>query len=249
MSKKAHVIRHVAFEDLGTLHEALNEAGYRVQYFDAGVDDLAALNKDTADLLVVLGGPIGVYEEADYPFINDEIELLQSRLQNDKPTLGICLGAQLMARALGAQVYPGGRKEIGWSPITLTAAGTAGPLRHLHTIDVLHWHGDTFDMPPGARHLASSQIYPHQAFAWGATGLALQFHPEVAARGLERWFIGHACELAGVEGLSVSELRRQTAAKAPALTTAARALWQEWLASIAQPPEFSAAVALKGEPE
>ena len=106
-SKTAVAIRHVAFEDLGVFRETLEQRGYAVRYVEAGVDDLRALDAAAPDLLVVLGGPIGVYEHATYPFLKDEIALIERRLANGKPLLGICLGAQLIARAAGADVYPG----------------------------------------------------------------------------------------------------------------------------------------------
>lgn len=112
-TKTAVVIRHVPFEDLGTFEGVLAGRGYTVAYREAGVDDLAAIDPTEPDLLIVLGGPIGAYEEAEYPFVMDEVRLLERRLAVDRPTLGICLGAQMMARALGARVYPGGRQEIG----------------------------------------------------------------------------------------------------------------------------------------
>jgi GMP synthase (glutamine-hydrolysing) len=139
-----------------------------------------------------------------------------------------------MARALGARVYPGSGKEIGWGAIELSDAGRRSPLVHLaaeHTV-VLHWHGDTFDLPVGATHLASTSQYKNQAFSWGKCGLALQFHPEVTAQGLEKWFIGHACEIVATPGLSVSELRQDTARYAQRLEIQARQFWYEWLESI-----------------
>ena len=209
----AVVIRHVPFEDLGTLGEVLAEQGWDVRYLEAGLDGLDQRLAQDADLLVILGGPIGVYEEDAYPFIATELAILEQRLRADRPTLGICLGSQLMARALGARVYPGGNgKEIGWAPIRLTEAGSASPLallgpQHTH---VLHWHGDTFELPEGAQLLAGSERYPHQAFSYGARSLALQFHPEVTRSGMERWFIGHCHEIAHTPGLSVPQLREDT---------------------------------------
>ncbi len=210
--KTVLAIRHVAFEDLDHFAPLLTERGYAIRYCEAGYDDLTALDPSSDDLLVVLGGPIGVYEDEAYPFIHDELRLLRARLQAGRPTLGICLGCQMIAQALGARVYPGGRKEIGWKPLILTEAGRQSPLAAFADLaPVLHWHGDTFDLPEGATLLASSDLYPHQAFSWGSCALALQFHIETTARGLERWFIGHAGEIAQTAGLSVSALRADSA--------------------------------------
>jgi GMP synthase (glutamine-hydrolysing) len=135
-----------------------------------------------------------------------------------------------MASALGARVYPGTGKEIGWAPLTLTAAGRASPLAPLDVgAPVLHWHGDTFDLPRGAVHLATTDRYRHQAFAWGRHGLALQFHLEVAAPGLERWYIGHAVEIATTRGLSVPVLRSESEHWAPLLAPLAAQCFAAWL--------------------
>ncbi len=224
----AVVVQHLAFEDLGSFAPALHELGWTWSSLQAGVDDLAPARD--AELLIVLGGPIGVYEADTYPFLHDEIALLRERLAAQRPTLGICLGSQLMAAALGARVYPGGRKEIGWSPLQLTPAGEASCLRHLADVAVLHWHGDTFDLPDGSVHLASSSVYPHQAFAVGTHALALQCHPEAQARDFERWLIGHACELA-LAGLDVPALRAAAHAHATALEAAAARVLRDWLSA------------------
>ena len=125
----ALVIRHVACEDLGNLALVLQQRGLVVRYVEAGIEDLTQLNPLAPEVLIVLGGPIGVYQEHDYPFLTDELRVLERRLAADLPTLGICLGAQLMARALGARVYAGPRKEIGWSPLQLSEAGRRSCLR------------------------------------------------------------------------------------------------------------------------
>lgn len=214
--KTCLALRHVAFEDLGSFEPLLQAAGYQVIYRDAGYDDLTTLDPLAPDLMVVLGGPIGAYDGALYPFLETEIRLIAARLAADTPLLGLCLGAQLMARALGARVAPNpAGREIGWSPLTLTPAGTASPLGELAGTPVLHWHGDMFDLPPGCLSLAATELTPHQAFRQGRA-LGLQFHPEVTARGLERWLIGHAAELS-VAGLSVPALRAATACHAPGL--------------------------------
>jgi GMP synthase (glutamine-hydrolysing) len=153
-------------------------------------------------------------------------------LARGRPVLGICLGSQIMARALGSRVYATGRKEIGWSPLVLAPEpGCLAPLTP--DVAVLHWHGDTFDLPAGAQHLASTAQTPNQAFAWARHGLALQFHLEATVRGLERWYVGHACEIASTAGLSVDLLRRQAADGSPRLVAPAQAVVERWLAGLA----------------
>ena len=221
----ALVIRHVACEDLGNLALVLQQRGLALRYVEAGVEDLTQLNFLAPEVLIVLGGPIGVYQEYAYPFLTDELRALERRLAADRPTLGICLGAQLMARALGARVYPGPRKEIGWAPLDVSEAGRRSCLRYLAKGEtaVLHWHGDTFELPAGATHLASTPAYDNQAFAWGTRGLALQCHAEVTARGLERWFLSHAHEIDHTHGVSVGQLRKDTQHYAPGSQCAPRA--------------------------
>ena len=237
--KHATVIRHIAFEDLGSLAEALHHKNYTVRYLEAGSDDLTQIDRNT-NLLVILGGPIGAYDEQDYPFLIDELHLLEYRLANDLPTLGICLGAQLMARALGAKVYPGSQKEIGWSPLKMSLKGQQTALAHLagDKTAVLHWHGDTFDLPTDSTHLAASEIYQNQAFSWKQRGLALQFHPEVTAQGLERWFIGHACEIGATPDITVAKLREDTIRYAGQLSVQAAKFWQDWLESLQTPAKL-----------
>jgi GMP synthase (glutamine-hydrolysing) len=234
--KTALAITHIAFEDLGTIEGALLQAGYSIERCDARAADLTGLDPCAYDLAVVLGGPMGVYERDRYPFITSEIEFLRSRLASAKPTLGICFGAQLMAAALGARVYPGSNgKEIGWKPLQPGAHAAEFPaMANLLAggLPVLHWHGDTFDLPAGARHMAASDLYPNQAFSVGRFALALQFHLEATAEGLERWYAGHAAELAHA-GIDVSALRRASELHAPALKAASGPFWQEWLSGVA----------------
>ena len=231
--KTAIAVRHVHFEDLGSLAPALERAGYQIRYADSCVDDIAALDPVAPDLVVVLGGPIGAYEDDLYPSLKDELNMLEKRFSANRPTIGICLGAQLMARALGARVYPTGLKEIGWGQITVQPAGSDSAIRHLgqDNTAVLHWHGDTFDLPVGATLLASTEICRNQAFVWSDNALAFQFHPEATASRLEQWFIGHACEIAGAK-ISVAALRADTARYAARLEIQARKCFDEWLTSI-----------------
>jgi GMP synthase (glutamine-hydrolysing) len=228
----ALAVTHVAFEDLGSLGIELTHAGFNIELIDACTTNIRAIDALDPDLIVVLGGPIGVYEHDAYPFIEAEIELLRSRLAAKRPTLGICLGAQLMAAALGARVYPGLRgKELGWAPVDAGSDNCSPPwFGALLTpgLRVLHWHGDTFDIPDGAVRLAGTARYPNQAFAVGNYALAFQFHPEVTVRGLERWYVGHAKELAEA-GVGVPKLREETRTFGPDLETTARQFWRHWL--------------------
>jgi GMP synthase (glutamine-hydrolysing) len=226
----ALAIRHVPFEDLGSFGSVLRERGFAVAYREAGLDDLGARDLFDADLLIVLGGPIGVYETRDYPFLKRENAMVERRLEAGRPVLGLCLGAQVMAKALGARVYKGRRKELGWSPLELTDAGRKSVLGELGPrTAVLHWHGDTFDLPRGAELLASSPLYANQAFAWGRPALGLQFHIETTVRGLERWYVGHALEIAATRGADLGQLRRETRRLGPRLEERGPRVLKAWL--------------------
>ena len=208
----------------------LSGAGFKIVYLDAGLQTLDYKKALSPELFVLLGGPIGAYEETLYPFLKEELLYLEKRLQADLPTLGICLGAQLMARALGARVYPGPQKEIGWAPLALTEEGMSTSIRYLapSKTRMFHWHGDTFELPEGARLLASTNLYKHQIFSKGRSSLAIQCHPEADFRRLEQWFIGHASEL-HTSGVSVSSLRQETLEFGPALKSQGTEFLRDWL--------------------
>nr|WP_314262095.1 glutamine amidotransferase [uncultured Devosia sp.] len=233
--KTATILRHVHFEDLGILAPILESHGYAVTYRDVGDDDFLGFDPLQPDLLIVLGGPIGVYEDQAYPFLAVERSLLATRLAEGGATLGICLGAQLIAAALGSKVFPSGVKEIGFSPLILTDEGQASPLRHLAGVPVLHWHGDTYDLPEGATHLAATPLVRQQAFAIGKAILGLQFHAEVdPRRGFERWLVGHASELASA-GIAIPALRADATRNGAALARAAGLVFEEWLTGLSSP--------------
>ncbi len=232
--KLALAIRHVEFEDCGTLAEVLRGRGFQVRYADVARVDLRAVDPLAPDLLIGLGAPVGVYDVELYPWIAQELDLLERRLAAEKPTLGFCLGAQMLARALGARVYPGPVKELGWKPLQLTPAGersVVAPLAARHT-SMLHWHGDTFDLPSGATLLASTAEVPHQIYEWGGRVLAFQCHPEIRVADIESWLIGHACEIGSTAGVDVGGLRADTARLGPALAERARSTFESWLSAV-----------------
>lgn len=229
--KTVNVIRHLAFEDLASFSQLLQAKNVSVNYFEAGYDDLSLIDALSDDLLVILGGPISVNDSAMFAFIDTEVTLLKQRIAADKPTLGICLGAQLIAAALGAEVYAGNEKEIGWFPLQLTDAGKRSALRYLgeQHCSMLHWHGETFNLPENAVLLASSENYSNQAFSYGNNILALQFHPEVTQRVMEKWYIGHIGEIMQTDGVSVASLRQQSRRYANQLEVQGELFFNSWM--------------------
>ena len=232
MTKCCVAVRHVAFEDLGLLGPLLAARGYDIRYHDAGIARFDAETLVAPDLVVVLGGPIGVYERDSYPFIGDEIAAIAARIAANKPLLGICLGAQMMAAALGARVAPGPVKEIGWAPLTLTPAGQASVLALLGSSPVLHWHGDNCELPAGCERLAATTHCPVQAFARTPAQLALQFHLETEPARFETWLVGHTVELSKA-GIDPRVVREQVRTLAPASAELGRNVLASWLDAVA----------------
>ena len=176
---RLHVLQHVPFEGLGHIDSWIRRRGHRLTlsrlYEGAKLPDPEAF-----DRLVILGGPMNIHEEAAYPWLVEEKALIRAALAAGKSAVGICLGAQLLADGLGSRVYAGSHREIGWFPVRLTAAGQRNALTEgLPAVTtVFHWHGDTFDLPPGAVHLFESEACANQAFLLDNRILGLQFHLE-----------------------------------------------------------------------
>ncbi|CAN5237209.1 glutamine amidotransferase [soil metagenome] len=230
--KNALIIRHVPREGVAGFREPIEAAGYHVDRIDVADPAFAGLDLCTPDLLIMMGGPMGVYEGERHPWIPVQIEKLAARLEKDRPTLGVCLGSQMIAAALGAPVYPGPLFELGFAPVMLNAAGQASPARHLQDVPVLHWHGDTFDLPDGVELLASTPDYPHQIFRRGVNLLALQCHAEMGEDPRFESWLTHFGEDLDSATQCPNALRADHEAHGPGAVAAGRTMIAEWLAGL-----------------
>ncbi len=220
------IVKNIPLEGPGTIEDFLRERGisYTIAELSKGetVEDTGLYSH-----LVVMGGPMAVYEMDRYPYLRGEAELIRSFIDKGKAVLGVCLGAQMVAHCLGARVYPGGVKEIGWYEVDITPEGMEdGAFSTLAVegrpvAEVFQWHGDTFDMPEGAVRIASSSSYPNQAFRYGSRVYALQFHIEVTPEILREWFEGE-------EGVDVGELLARTEKIFPAYRKRAEGFYDKF---------------------
>ena len=231
MTKTGLIIRHVPHEGLAGFREPIEAAGYVLDRVDVGDPRFGQIDLGEPDLLIMMGGPMGVYEQAEHPWIACQLRRLARRLDAGRPTLGVCFGAQMIAAAMGARVYPGPAKEVGFDALTII--DPASPLGHLADTPVLHWHGDTFDLPDDVELLASSAAYPHQAFRRGPNILALQFHAEMGLDPrFEQWVVQWPDALAEV-GSSPDAMRGDHARYGPGAVAAGRRMVEQWLEELA----------------
>jgi GMP synthase-like glutamine amidotransferase len=175
---RAHYLQHVPFEGLGCIEPWLRESGYAItstRFYESP----ALPDPRDVDLLVVMGGPMSVNDTQAFPWLVQEQRFIRQCVEAGKAVLGICLGAQLIAAAMGGRVYPHGQKEIGWFPLRGVPSAVDGFFRFPPVSQVFHWHGETFDLPPGAIQLAASDACENQAFQLGHSVIGLQFHLEM----------------------------------------------------------------------
>jgi GMP synthase (glutamine-hydrolysing) len=219
--KPVLALRHAAHEGLGTIEDAFRQAQVVYTSVDLFRGSLRAFHPEQLAGLVVMGGPMNVDETDRYPFLADEVKWIRQAVEMGLPVLGICLGSQLLAKALGSRVVPSRVKEIGWYDVQLTDAAQTDPLFAgcNATEVVFQWHGDTFDLPPGAVQLARSSQCENQAFRYGRNAYGLQFHLEVTAHIIATWLgePGNCGELAGLDYIDPESIRHQTPERIGAL--------------------------------
>jgi GMP synthase (glutamine-hydrolysing) len=223
------VIQHVQCETLGTIAKALKAKDITVRSIRVFKGQPIPKKMNQASGLVIMGGPMGIYEQDQYPFLRQEIRLIQHALEADKPVLGICLGSQLLAAALGAEVTKGKQKEIGWFPVTLTEAAMSD---HLWagvepSFTAYHWHGDIFELPAGAVSLASSELTECQAFRYGPYAYGLLFHMEVTQRIIQDMVAAFGDELLET-GINSSVIVGNASKHLPRLQKVGGVVFQRW---------------------
>jgi len=234
------VFQHVAAEPLGTLDRLIRDRGHRIRFVNFERHPDAEPEIERYRGLIVLGGPMNVDQQSQRPHLRTELRAIEQALRLGKPVLGICLGAQLLAHALGAPVRRHTQQEIGWYPLQLTSHGLSDPvLQPLGAqAPVFQWHGCTFELPAGAVQLARTATCEQQAFRWGESAYGLQFHLEMDQPLIERWLAApdYAAELAeaGLEQ-SADSIRGQMQGHLADMQPRADAVFNRFLDLIGRP--------------
>lgn len=223
------VLQHTPSEDLGTIEHALRGHGIGFEYIETYAGKIVPHEMAGKAGLIIMGGPMGVYEEAQFPFLRDEMRLIESALSADFPVLGVCLGSQLLAAALGAEVRKGKKKELGWHAVMLTDSAARDPLFAGLGREIwpFHWHGDVFSLPHQAVSLASSEWTPCQAFRFGRNAYGILFHLEVTQEQISKMLAVFADELreaGGNEAMIAAEIPRRL----PALKEISDKVFGRW---------------------
>ena len=231
---KILVFQHVPYEPLGTLDPLLKEAGFRIRYVNFGRDPHQRPSLEKYEALIVLGGPMNAHQIDTWPNLLTEVDVIRDAVDSGMSVLGICLGAQLLAKALGGRVSRNEQREIGWYDVQLTEAGRSDPVisSFAATQRVFQWHEDGISLPQGADHLASSPASPVQAFRFGEHAYGFQFHLEVDASLVERWLTVRDNQplLAEEAGrVDPDTIRRQTAQWIGGLQDLSRNTFSRWI--------------------
>ena len=227
------VLQHIWCETLGTIATSLETFGIAAHYIRSFEGEPIPADLEDAAGLIIMGGPMGVYDHPRVPFINDEMRLIEAALKQEKPVLGICLGSQLLATVLGADLKKGAKKEIGWRQISLTEFAAADALWKgiSSPFTAYHWHGDVFDLPDGAEALASSELTKFQAFRYGWNAYGFLFHMEVTEEIIRNMITNFSDELVedNIDGKSIMELSSRYL---PGLNRIGRQVFNSWTAMI-----------------
>ena len=238
MEKIFLVLQNVECEGLGSLADILTSHGYDYKIVQLAQGEEAPKIMDNYAGLIILGGPMNVYQTDQFPFLLDADRLIKKAINEDKPLLGICLGSQLIAKALNAKVFSGEKKEIGWLPISLSEQGKTDPIFNQlpSKLTVFQWHGDTFNLPQDAIHLANSNMFQNQAFRLGRACYALQFHLEVTGEMVNTWLDEYQIELDSLKGVvNPHQIQQQTNTEAERLNCYSHTVFSNFLTKIVNP--------------
>ena len=231
---KVLVFQHVPFEPLGTLDPLLKDAGFRIRYVNFGRQPQLRPSLDGYAALIILGGPMNSDQIENYPNLLTEVGIIREAVERDMSVLGICLGAQLLAKALGGTVSRNAVREIGWHDVELTDAGLNDPVLSTFspTQEVFQWHEDGITLPPDAELLATSPASPVQAFRYGEHAYGFQFHLETNRPLIDRWLAvpAHRDTLRDERGrVDPEQIRQQAESSIGSLEALSRATFSRWI--------------------
>lgn len=235
--KRVLAIRHVGHEGAGSIETLLKRNGIQLEYWDIALNSDEDHTLDDFDGFLIMGGPMGVYECARHPFLKKEFSFVRKIIKSEKPVIGFCLGAQILAHCLDAKVYPGSFREIGWYPVTPTPEGLLDQQLGCSTqenrvIDVFEWHGDTFDLPKNSVRLFLNDNYANQAFKYGGHVYGFQFHFEITTKMIAEWLEIGAEELRRFPEIKGSEILEQSTSRIQAMEKFCERFIQDWLKTL-----------------
>lgn len=224
------LLQHIHCETPGIISDCLQSANIDMRFVRTFERNPIPSNLDTQAGLIVMGGPMSVYDHEQFPFLLEEQRLIEEALKDDKPVLGVCLGSQLLAATLGAEVKSGAQKEIGWHPVTLTEdAATDALWKELPArFTAYHWHGDVYDLPQGAVSLASSELTPCQGFRYGTNAYGFLFHMEVTEKIIENMVAEFQDELEE-QCITAESIIQKTRDYLSALQTVGGRVFRRWV--------------------